>query len=281
MTKIKKDIKISSKPPQRPGKNYILAIAINDYVQYSKLSNSIKDVKDVIKVLTEKYRFREEDIFELFDATAEEINTKVSDLKEIISGEDSLIILFSGHGIYDKESDTAYWLPKNANFHQRTFLIETDALKRRIRGFGAFHTLYIIDSCYAGKFRGQDNADSRVSAQRSSYVLASGREEVVEDGTPGQNSPFATSLIKFLRENNETLRTSKLVDFVMDEVATKTKQTPIGYPLFDSGHEGGQFVFELSLTEEEYLEKAKKTKDRLWPERYLRNFPSGNLRQKV
>lgn len=74
--------------------------------------------------------------------------------------------------------------------------------------------------------------------------MASGRLEVVSDGTEGTNSPFATNFIKFLKENTkDKVAVSELVQFVKLQVAEISDQTPIGNPLKGAGDEGGEFVF--------------------------------------
>jgi len=80
--------------------NHVLAIGIDRYKECSKLNNAVKDIKDIIKLLTTRYDFEEKNITVLFDekATLESI---INELEAILSRQtpaDNLLILFSGHG---------------------------------------------------------------------------------------------------------------------------------------------------------------------------------------
>lgn len=88
----------------------------------------------------------------------------------------------------------------------------------------------------------------KVEKIRSRWGLASGRLEVVSDGEPGFNSPFARTLLSFLTENRkDEFAVGELIQHVKMKVAEESTQTPIGNPLRVGGDEGGEFVFRKSF----------------------------------
>ncbi|MEO1451657.1 MAG: hypothetical protein AAFV07_19160 [Bacteroidota bacterium] len=78
----------------------------------------------------------------------------------------------------------------------------------------------------------------------SSWLLASGRNEVVLDGPSGTHSPFAQELFELLETYKlEGVPVIRLIDHLTENVSYNARQTPIGEPIFNVGHRGGQFVF--------------------------------------
>jgi formylglycine-generating enzyme required for sulfatase activity len=75
-------------------------------------------------------------------------------------------------------------------------------------------------------------------------MIASGRNEVVDDGEAGKNSPFAESLLRLLEQYRGTgVNTAELADKLTKNVAWNYSQTPIAEALDQLGHLGGQFIF--------------------------------------
>ena len=98
----------------------------------------------------------------------------------------------------------------------------------------------------------------------SRWAFCSGRHnEVVSDGPPNGNSPFASAIINELRINTaEKLNFVRLADKVTEITRANYPQMPDANPIQDAGHGGGQFVFSLKNNEleAEYLEKEAKEK---------------------
>jgi len=240
-------------PYVKQGTAHVLAIGINRFVSFHPLFNAKKDVQDILNVLTQKYQFKDENITRLFDkkATKNNIINELIRFKNDLEEEDSLLILFSGHGAIDKsDPEIGYWIPYDAKRNEVGDYLENFQIKKRLEGIKARHVLIIADSCYSGEmFKGsneEDDDDRRnqiLSGIPSRWFLASGRGKV-RDGPPGGNSPFARALLEILGENEkETLRISTVIESVLNRVDLKYKQIPKGERLDMEGHEGGQFVF--------------------------------------
>ncbi|MBL7818303.1 MAG: caspase family protein [Saprospiraceae bacterium] len=231
------------------GKNYLFAVGINDYVYCPKLKNAVKDVKDFIALVTTKYQFDEENITTLFNAkaTSGNILNGLRDLAQKVGSTDNLIIYFSGHGSYDKIFKQGYWIPVNGKQGAFDTFLPNSTVRDALSAIASHHTFLIADSCFSGTlFTGRDaNSDiaSRLERDASRWGLTAGRNEIVDDGQAGTNSPFAAKLLDVLQKNEKPLGVAELCAKMMEIVTANADQTPRGEPLRINGHDGGQFFF--------------------------------------
>ncbi|MEM9896417.1 MAG: caspase family protein [Bacteroidota bacterium] len=231
--------------PQGKGKNYLLLIGINTYQYWNKLHNAVKDCEDLAHTLTAYYHFEKENVITLYndEATRENILETFEHLQEAISEDDNLLIYYAGHGYYDTYSQLGYWVPAEARLNKIPDFIRNSTIHDYLRTIGTQHTLLIADACYAGSlfaaYRGTLDENSR-----SRWAFTSGDIEKVWDGQPGQNSPFASYLINYLKDNRKAkLPADELIKNVRGLVQRNTAQTPQGSPLKQAGDAGGVFVF--------------------------------------
>jgi hypothetical protein len=231
-------------------KNYLLVIGINNYQFWPKLNNAVKDVNDIAGVLMSRYNFDFANITMLKDeqATRSNIYNSLRGLIEKVSPQDNLIVYFSGHGYFDELLTEGYWIPVEAHVGSSgDYISNTDILKI-LSNINSQHTFLVADACFSGALF----ADARrgytenVEKFKSRWGLTSGRLEVVSDGASGTNSPFASHLIAFMKNNTKLkFPVSELIQYVKTQVAEDASQTPIGNPLKALGDEGGEFVFYL------------------------------------
>ena len=263
------------------GVNYLLVIAINAYQNFPTLYNCVKDAKDLIQLLTEKYQFGEESVFTLFDeeATTSRIFTKFETLAERIKPIDNLIIYFAGHGEYKKVFNEGYWIPVDARDNSVGQYIPNSEIKTMLTAIKTQHTFLIADSCFSGSLFQRGNHRNvvrrRIERFPSRWGLTSGRSEIVGDGKPGENSPFAKSILYLLKNNLEPLSVQELCAHVTETVEANATQTPIGEPLNIPGHQGGQFVFHLKKNEKRDFLAAKEKDTADAYETFLTMYPQG------
>ncbi len=240
---------------QNKGKNYLFAVGINDYVHCPKLKNAVKDVQDFIHLLTTKYQFDTENITTLLDiqANSRNIQKAFRQLAEKVKAGDNLIIYFSGHGEFDRVFQQGYWIPVDAEWGAFDTYLPNSTIRDVLNAIPSHHTFLIADSCFSGTlFSGRDaNRDisERLERDASRWGLTAGRNEIVDDGKPGTNSPFASKLLDLLDKNDKTLGVAELCAKMMEIVSANADQTPRGEPLKVRGHEGGQFYFHLKNDE--------------------------------
>ena len=252
-------------PSVRKGKNYLLAIGINEYVHCRKLNNAVKDVRDFIALMTSKYLFEDDYITTLFDdeATSRKIVHTFRSLAQKITPDDNFIVYFSGHGEFDKVLQQGYWIPVNAERGEIDDYLPNSTVRDVLNAINSHHTFLIADSCFSGSlFSSRDaNRDisQRLETEPSRWGLTSGRNEVVSDGLPDTNSPFAEKLLSLLRKSDKPMGAAELCARMMEIVAANAQQTPRGEPLKIKGHEGGQFFFHPKNNEAEDWANVDKT----------------------
>ena len=236
--------------PSNLGINYLLSIAIDDYQNFPKLYNCVKDASEIVDILTSRYQFDKKHVYTLYneEATTDKIFKKFEVLAEKIRPIDNLIIYFAGHGEYKKVFKEGYWIPVNATSNRTSQFIPNSEIKTMLSAINTKHTFLIADSCFSGSLFARGSTRSiaeRVERFPSRWGLTSGRSEIVADGAPGINSPFASSILFLLKNNQKQLGVQQLCAYVIESVISTAIQTPIGEPLTIPGHKGGQFVFRL------------------------------------
>jgi formylglycine-generating enzyme required for sulfatase activity len=228
------------------GKNYLLAIGINDYVHETKLSFAVRDAEEVTKVLQTHYQFEPENCVLLPDkkATRQGILNQLKAWKtgpHKLTEDDSLLIFYAGHGYMDEDihEDMGYWLPQNGK--RGELHITNDELVKLINGMPCRHVLLVSDSCFSGALLTQTRGvvDNRLLAQPSRWAITSGGKELVLD-----QSPFVEEFLKVLTNNKaDLLWVSTLVEGILKAFneGETTRQVPTS-GLLDK-KPGGQFVF--------------------------------------
>ena len=232
-----------------PSESYILLIAIDNYKYWSKLNNAVNDARKIREILTQKYQFNPKNVFEIYneDATKAGMFEALENLCETINENDNIIIYFSGHGAYNPILDEGYWIPVDACRNSYIDYFDNSTIIKFIKNIKSKHTFLVADACFAGSLffnaKGNTSYADKVGNYASRWGLTSGRNETVEDGIQGQNSPFARSILSFLKQQEKSFPVSELIQYVKTVVARNSKQTPIGNPLKNVGDEGGELVF--------------------------------------
>lgn len=260
------------------GTNYLLVIGIDQYQHWPKLNNAVRDAKDVADVLIRQYQFTEDSTHLLLDQEATEGNIYrvIRELKQTIQPDDNLLVYYSGHGHYDEDFDEGFWVPVDAGKDSEGDFISNANIIKRINAIDTHHTLLVIDSCFSGSLVVQKRNTVPDERFKSRRIITSGRYETVSDGRVGENSPFATGMLTFLRKNTaKALDTTTLVRYVKDFVYGKSNQSPVEGRLQNSADEGGEFVFHLRKEEGALWAEASQQNTVIAYQNYLLAFPTG------
>ncbi len=236
------------------GKQYVFIVAIDRYDDkgWADLRHPVRDAREIREILLSDYYIDE--IIELYDeqATKERILRTFSALQNTLTSDDSLFILYTGHGYYDKDvTQTGFWIPANAGYDK--FKQENWIPNPQIRGiiakFEAKHILLVSDSCFAGDiievYRGDtaldaDAADEHVIGsinKVSREVITSGSLEYVPD-----DSEFADQIKLSLAANTQSYYDS--ID-LYQSIRTGIMQSKPVYAVFPTAkhQQGGSFFF--------------------------------------
>lgn len=229
--------------PKNGGRSFIFAIGINDYQHFQPLEYAATDVQELVQVLTKRYQFSQADVKLLLDkeATRSNIHRHFRHLAQTVKETDSLVVLFSGHGTYDKILDKGYWIPVDARPEDTGSYIANIEITGFLESIRSRHTLVISDSCFSGKLFGRARFVPRAELLESTpsrWMMTSGRAELVPD-----KSKFAESLAAYLERNKQPeLRFNDVFHSIYSAVVNNSWQTPRYEPLQNVGHEGGEFI---------------------------------------
>lgn len=284
-------MRYQNSPVVKQGKNYLLAIGINDYQYCPKLYNAVNDVEQFTDLMSKKFGFDAETSHLLCnqDATSENIFNSLKELVRSVKQEDNVLIYFSGHGELDDILGQGYWIPVEAQSGKIHQYIPNSTIQTILRRINSFHTFLIVDSCYSGSLflEGESKLISAAYDFPSRWGLTSGRNTIVSDGKAGMNSPFATALLSTLKDIDKPLNVSALCDIIKQTIpiATNNLQKPIGDPLSMEGHKGGQFIFtpinrESALVEEQAYQEAIEANSISLYEQFIKRFRDGEFNNK-
>jgi hypothetical protein len=242
---------------QHPGHRYALLIANANYASLNALKTPPNDVRELRKILEERYDFTVE---QLNDATRPTIMISLDAYTRKLTENDSLLIYFAGHG--DRTlgpPERAYWLGVEANPGSKEGYIEVELIQEKIKQMSAKHILLVADSCFSGAIAhgtsatiGRGLNEKRLNTammQRARMVLTSGGDTpVVDTGGDPDHSLFATLVIRTLRQNNNVMSGEMLAHelyALMKPAAAKlhVAQAPTYAALTDANHDFGDFYF--------------------------------------
>ncbi|MBI5047341.1 MAG: SUMF1/EgtB/PvdO family nonheme iron enzyme [Deltaproteobacteria bacterium] len=268
-------------------KYHALIIGSNNYKYLPKLKTAISDAKAVENILKSQYGFETK---LLIDAPRKDILSAINDFRKKLGSKDNLLIYYAGHGEFDKTADRAYWLPVEAQRDDPVDWISATDITDNIKRIASKHILIVSDSCYSGTLTRAAAGDLSTKGERNEYIkkmterssrtlMASGGNEPVADEGSGGHSVFASALLKSLEEFSQknTFTAEELFHSRLKAmVAGKSEQVPEYNDIRNSGHEGGDFVFQLvsSKKEEplsaevsEEMKKLQEEKERLKKEK--------------
>jgi len=237
------------------GKFYALMIGINDYQHINKLQNAVNDATVMDQVLREHYGFESTLLLDE-QAGRDNIMKSLNDLRKKLTENDSLVIFYSGHGEFDKQTGTSYWLPVDAAADDNTKWLESRSISDQLKLISARHVLIIADSCFSGTMTRDANVEltgkltrenylNKLSEKASRVLIASGGNEPVTDAGGKGHSIFSDVLIAALNQPFDTVFTAEelMTRQLKESVAGRTEQTPEYKVVRNSGHDGGDFIF--------------------------------------
>ena len=196
------------------GRDYALLVGIDEYDHWENLVNAKTDVQAVGRALEELYGFEVETLLE---PTRCELLMKLREYYErSFTPEDQLLIMFAGHGIFDKYSESGYFVTREALPTSRdpTFCSYLPYPLRLIDRISAGRILLVVDACFGGtldpRIASRGPADihrfpsdmaflAHIRQLRTRRYIASAGKETISDGCAGCHSPFARALLEGLR----------------------------------------------------------------------------------
>lgn len=236
------------------GKYHALIIGVGDYIDDSldldkdpSKGSPTEDAENLYRVLTTKYNFDKSNVVYLKNPTEKEINRNFVMLRSRVGKNDSVLIFYAGHGSYDSKTERGYWMPSDFEKKFEDNVVLNTDIVNHIAKIPSKHTLLISDSCFSGSIfnsssRGFTKAEKRIKRifnLKSRKAMTSGTLKTVPN-----KSMFFKYLLQNLEQNEEKYLTSrKLFDRLLEPVMDLTKNIPQSGTVYNTGHEGGDFIF--------------------------------------
>ena len=207
-------------------KRVALLIGNAAYQHEGRLANPINDAKLLARTLQD-LGFDEVKLIE--NADMRQLTRAVDQFERSAQGADTAVVYFSGHG-QQTEDQQNYLLAVDAKIEQSADLkhdaITSDSLMQATAG--AKVRLVILDACRdrpaSSLTRSATKGLSRArDPSRAGLLIAYATEDgkVAQDGTAGQNSPYAAALAQALRQRDKPILA--MLDDVADQVAKATQ----------------------------------------------------------
>jgi hypothetical protein len=230
------------------GINYFLGIAVNNYKTWPPLFNAKNDIISFAGLMEQKFGYLSANTVLLIDtaATRRNIIRQIRSFLVKVKPNDNVIIYFSGHGNKDQLTDGDYYfIPSDGEADDVSSAVKSTDIIDNFKNIKAKNCLLIMDACFSGLISNSanrqislGNANKNPADLPSKWIITSGRATKVSDGLPGTNSPFASVMINYLKDNTEQskLTISKLIDYLKDNVPKFNKQQiPFGLSIAGEG----------------------------------------------
>lgn len=232
------------------GNFYALLIGVNEYddPEIQDLDKPIADARMLGDVLKKYYTFEPENVINLENPTRSEIIDALDGLRKKLGPEDNLVLFYAGHGYWDAETETGYWIPKNGRKSSTADWFRNTTLTDQLRTINSRHTLLIADACFSGsifKSRAIFISEDEVAIKQlydlpSRKAMTSGTLTEVPD-----KSEFLKYLTKRLETNVEKyLPSAELFSSFRRAVINNSDGIIPQYGTMQKvGDEGGDFIF--------------------------------------
>lgn len=226
---------------------FALVIAVEEYddPNINDLDHPVSDAGKFIDVIESEYNFDKSNIKFLKNPTKADIIGTLHHMRDQVTSEDNLLIYYAGHGHYDEEMETGYWLPRDARPDNPVDWLPNTDLTNYLNVLKTKHTLLIADACFSGGIFKSRAAFNNVMAVEKLYklnsrkALTSGALSEVPD-----ESKFIEYLIKRLDQNTKKyLPSEQLYTSLKQAVMSNTTTVPQYGTIQNVGDEGGDFIF--------------------------------------
>ena len=230
------------------GKYYGLIIGIDEYNDPGlvDLDHPVIDATFLYNTLIGNYMFDSENITLLKNPSRADIIKTLDEFSYKITGNDNLLIFYAGHGYWDGEKETGYWLPNDADQFSSVNWIRNSTIQDFIDDINTKHTLLITDACFAGSifktrgaFQDAPKAVNSLYSLSSRKAMTSGMLKEVPD-----RSVFIEYFMKRLLDNDKRyISAGGLFYSFREAVLNNSPNIPQYGVIQDTGDEGGEFIF--------------------------------------
>jgi tetratricopeptide (TPR) repeat protein len=229
--------------------NYLITIGLSEYLNWPAIEYAAESAKEFKSILTEKYTFETDNIYELYnnEATHQNIRNALIKIKNEIKSDDNLIIYFSGHGFYNAAFDYATWVPYNANVDALEDYIATSQIIQYLSSINAKHIVIFTDACFSESlFMPAENFSFSTENidESSRWAFSSGNIEYLADENFKKPKAFVEKLFQVFTESSATkLAINEIIYKTTEALKQQNISSAIGRPLNIQENFSGRYFF--------------------------------------
>lgn len=250
-------------------KKYAVIIGIDKYKfeDVPNLQYAESDAKSIREKLVTKFKYKEEDIFELYgeEATKEKILNLFLELKKKVKYDDGIIFFFAGHGYSEDglRKAVGYLIPYDGKLTNTYTMLQFDEIMNTSDTIKCKHIFFIIDACYSGLALQRGVSAKRfikdMLSRQARQILTAGKgDQTVSDGNGpiANHSVFTGHLLNALdgdaKMDGGVISANSVMAYVYNKVSTDTLsyQTPNYGTVFGDG----DYIFNDYIFEENDIE---------------------------
>lgn len=227
-----------------------LLIGNNDYPQpIPALFTPVHDVEKIGQLLRREFAY---DVRIVRNASKAEIVSALQAIAADSSKDDSVLVMYAGHGYLMNDIDMGFWIPVDGSVKTAGNWISNSDISKFLKAIPAKQLILVSDSCFSGSLtREQKITDANrlgkqeIMRQRTVLVLSSGGDEPVSDEGKDGHSIFAWSLINTLNGLDKEAMGFEVFRVVKSEVSKAYPQEPQYGAVISAGHApGGDYWLE-------------------------------------
>ncbi|HJW24131.1 MAG TPA: caspase family protein [Rhodocyclaceae bacterium] len=246
------EAKAEAKPAAAPavGRHLAVLIGNNDYGKpIPALETPVGDVEKIAETLQRQFGFRASVIK---NAKKADIVRELNRIAAEARPEDSVLIMYAGHGYLMDDTKAGYWIPVDGSTKSAANWISNSDIVKFLQAIPVRQMMLVSDSCFSGSLTREQKISEGVHLpreeilrRRAVLVLSSGGEEPVSDEGREGHSIFAWGLIKTLAETRGDTTGFDVYRQVKDIVTESYPQEPQYGAALAAGHMGGgEYLFE-------------------------------------
>jgi uncharacterized caspase-like protein len=232
------------------GKRIAVLIGNNDYGKpIPALETPISDVEKIAETLQGQFGFQTS---VLRNAKKGDIVRELNRVAAEARPEDSVLIMYAGHGYLMDDTNAGYWIPVDGSTKTAANWISNTDIVKFLQAIPVRQMILVSDSCFSGSLtreqkisEGAHLAREEILRRRAVLVLSSGGEEPVSDEGRDGHSIFAWGLIKTLDEAGGGTTGFEVYRRVKSIVTESYPQEPQYGAALAAGHMGGaEYLFD-------------------------------------
>lgn len=227
-----------------------LLVGNNDYkAPIPGLETPVADVEQIASLLHARFGYETK---VLTDASKAEIIEAFNTIAAQAGEDDSVLLLYAGHGYLMDDTGMGFWIPVDASVKSAGNWISNTDITRLLKAIRSRQIILVSDSCFSGSLTREQKLGQRaalkveeVLRRRSVLAFSSGGDEPVSDEGKEGHSIFAWNLIRTLDQLRGVTAGYEVWRTVHGEVMRDYAQEPQYGAVVSAGHvEGGEYLFE-------------------------------------